>query len=122
MTAPQCAGAGSVACADHGCPAIALFAFVAAITPGPNNVMLSDSGLDFGFRRTIPHLIGITVGFTSLVAVTASGLGALFQRDPWLSTTLRMVASVSRLCPAQRIAIAVGLALLLVWTVWLINR
>jgi len=89
-------------------PAIALFAFVAAITPGPNNVMLSASGLNFGFRRTIPHMLGITLGFMSLVAVTASGLGALFQRAPWMSTTLRIVASVYLLYLAYRIATAAG--------------
>ncbi len=67
-------------------------------------------------------MLGITVGFMWLVAITGSGLGALFQGAPWMSTTLRFVASVYLLHLPYRIATAVGLALLLVWTVWLINR
>ena len=73
--------------------AIALFAFVASITPGPNNVMLWASGLDFGFRRTIPHLAGINIGFISLLLATSVGLGSLFERVSWMSVALRVVGS-----------------------------
>ena len=45
------------------------FAFVSSITPGPNNLMLSASGIVFGFNRTLPHLLGVAVGFTLLLFV-----------------------------------------------------
>ena len=60
--------------------AIALFGFVASVTPSLNNVMLWASGLNYGFRRTIPHIVGINIGFVSLLLATSFGLGALFQR------------------------------------------
>ncbi len=89
-------------------PAIALFALVAAITPGPNNVMLWASGLNFGLRRTVPHIAGIVAGFLSLLIATSSGLGALFQRAPWMSTTLRIIGSAYLLYLAYRVATAAG--------------
>ena len=53
--------------------AFALFAFVSSITPGPNNTMLLASGVNFGFRRSIPHALGVSIGF--MVMVVAVGLG-----------------------------------------------
>ena len=47
--------------------AFALFAFVTSVTPGPNNMMLLASGVNFGFNRTVPHILGISIGFFSLV-------------------------------------------------------
>ena len=84
--------------------ALAAFAFVSSITPGPNNLMLWSSGMNFGFRRTAPHLIGVFSGFLSLVLVTAVGIGSLFQRWPWLNTILRVVGSLYLLYLAWRIA------------------
>ena len=52
----------------------ALFALVTSITPGPNNTMLLASGLNFGFNRTIPHMLGITCGFFVLVVAVGFGL------------------------------------------------
>ena len=86
--------------------AIALFAFVASITPGPNNVMLWASWLNFGFRRTIPHLAGITTGFVSLLLATSFGLGALFERVDGLSLALRVIGSAYLLYLAYRVATA----------------
>ncbi|MET0445286.1 MAG: LysE family translocator [Pseudorhodoplanes sp.] len=65
------------------------FAVVMFFTPGPNNVMLLASGLNFGFRRTLPHIAGVTVGFAFMIAVTGLGLGALFTAQPWLQTVLK---------------------------------
>lgn len=62
--------------------ALALFAFVSSITPGPNNLMLLSSGTNFGLRRTLPHLFGVTVGFSFLVVVIGVGLGAVFEAVP----------------------------------------
>jgi len=87
-------------------PALAAFAFVSSITPGPNNVMLWASGLNFGFRRTLRHMIGVNIGFMSLLLATALGLGALFQRYEWLSPVLRLVGSGYLLYLAFRIATA----------------
>ena len=58
--------------------ALIAFAFVTSITPGPNNLMLLASGVNFGFRRTLPHMLGIGVGFTLMVAVVGLGLGEVF--------------------------------------------
>ena len=57
--------------------ALLIFAFVASATPGPNNVMLLASGVNFGFRRTIPHMFGIALGFAVLLLSVGFGLGAL---------------------------------------------
>ena len=57
--------------------ALLLFAFVSSITPGPNNLMLLASGVNFGFLRTIPHMLGIGVGFLILLLAVGFGLGAL---------------------------------------------
>ena len=86
--------------------ALATFAFVASITPGPNNVMLWASGLNYGFRRTVPHLAGVSIGFVSLLLASALGVGAAFQSQPWLSPTLRVVGSTYLLYLAWRIATA----------------
>ncbi|MDO9418777.1 LysE family translocator [Pararhizobium sp.] len=69
--------------------ALTLFAFTTSITPGPNNMMLFASGVNFGFRRTIPHMIGIGSGFFSLLIATGLGLGALLHSVPLLYTLLK---------------------------------
>jgi threonine/homoserine/homoserine lactone efflux protein len=72
---------------------LALFAFVSSITPGPNNIMLTSSGLLFGFARSIPHMLGITVGFGALLALCAAGIGSLLVAMPALQVTLKIVGS-----------------------------
>jgi threonine/homoserine/homoserine lactone efflux protein len=67
----------------------ATYAFVMSITPGPNNVMLTAAGANFGLRRTVPHILGVTCGFGFLVAASCGGLGLLFSRFPDLHTALR---------------------------------
>lgn len=88
--------------------ALAMFAFVASITPGPNNVMLWASGLNHGLRRTVPHLTGVSVGFVSLLLATSLGVGAAFERFPWLSPALRVAGSAYLLYLAWRVATAGG--------------
>jgi len=56
---------------------LATYAFVSSITPGPNNIMLTSSGIWFGFLRSIPHMLGITCGFAVLLAICAAGIGSL---------------------------------------------
>ncbi|MBR8220521.1 LysE family translocator [Burkholderia ambifaria] len=77
-------------------PAGMLFALVTSITPGPNNTMLLASGVNFGFRRTMPHLFGISIGVAILMLCVGFGLGEAFRRMPVLYTILE-VASVAYL-------------------------
>jgi len=84
--------------------ALAVFAFVSSITPGPNNVMLWASGLNFGMRRTAAHLAGVNIGFMSLLFVTAIGLGAVFERFGWMQATVRILGSGYLLYLAYRVA------------------
>lgn len=69
--------------------ALFLFALTTSITPGPNNMMLFASGVNFGFVRTIPHMLGIGVGFLSLLIAVGLGLGALLHSVPVLYTALK---------------------------------
>ncbi|MHC8363107.1 LysE family translocator [Pseudomonas sp. LS2P72] len=82
----------------------ALFALVTSITPGPNNTMLLASGVNFGFNRTIPHMLGITCGFFVLVVAVGFGLGAVFQTYPLLYSVLRYVGAAYLLYLAWKIA------------------
>jgi len=84
--------------------AFALFALVTSITPGPNNTMLLASGVNFGFNRTIPHMLGISCGFFLLVVAVGFGLGAVFQAYPILYTVLRYVGAAYLLYLAWKIA------------------
>lgn len=83
---------------------LALFAATMTGTPGPNNMMLTASGANFGFRRTVPHLIGISLGVASLIGVVAAGLGAVFQLYPWVQEGMKLLASAYLLYLAWRIA------------------
>jgi threonine/homoserine/homoserine lactone efflux protein len=67
----------------------ATYSFVMSITPGPNNVMLTASGANFGFRRTLPHLFGISAGCAVQMVAVCAGLGALFHQWPVLQTILQ---------------------------------
>ena len=69
--------------------ALVLFAFTTSITPGPNNMMLFASGVNFGFTRTVPHMLGIGAGFLSLLIAVGLGLGALLQTLPAVYTALK---------------------------------
>ncbi|MEO0994285.1 MAG: LysE family transporter, partial [Pseudomonadota bacterium] len=69
--------------------ALAAFAFVTSITPGPNNLMLMASGANYGFRRTVPHMLGIGVGFVVMVIAVGVGLAAVFEAIPAVLTVLQ---------------------------------
>ncbi|CUJ31994.1 Cysteine/O-acetylserine efflux protein [Achromobacter xylosoxidans] len=83
---------------------LALFALVSSITPGPNNVMLAASGLNFGFRRSMPHLFGVNLGFTLMIFLVGIGLGSVFQQAPVLYTVLKYVGAAYLLYLAWKIA------------------
>jgi threonine/homoserine/homoserine lactone efflux protein len=72
----------------------ATYSFIMAITPGPNNVMLTASGANFGFRRTVPHILGVSSGCAVQLVAVCAGLGALFTRWPVLQTALQWAGAV----------------------------
>jgi len=86
--------------------ALILFAFVAGVTPGPNNMMLMASGVNFGFRRTLPHLLGVCLGFPAMVALVGFGLDAIFSHFPGFLVALRYVSVAYMLWLAYKIATA----------------
>ncbi len=87
------------------------FLLIAAITPGPNNVMLTASGMNFGYKRTIPHILGIYVGFTVLIMLCAFGIGAAYHAFPQIETILKILGSAYLVYLAYKIATAGRLGL-----------
>ena len=83
---------------------LCLFAFVTSITPGPNNAMLFASGVNHGIRRTLPHLLGVTLGFTFMQLALGLGVGLVFEALPGLYSTLRALGLAYMLYLAWRIA------------------
>jgi len=73
---------------------IALFWFVAAYTPGPNNIVASYSGFNFGIKKTIPHILGTTLGFTSLVFFLTVGLINIFKLFPIIQIIIRYLGTL----------------------------
>ena len=90
--------------------ALALFAFVSSITPGPNNTMLMASGANFGFRASVPHLAGVALGFFVLVLAVGLGLGRVFAAWPQLHEVLAVAGGAYMLWLAWKIATATGIA------------
>tara|TARA_R110000868_G_scaffold410865_2_gene700559 strand:- start:11770 stop:12375 length:606 start_codon:yes stop_codon:yes gene_type:complete len=76
--------------------ALILFCVVSSVTPGPNNLMVMASGANFGYRRTLPHMLGIAFGFAAMVLLVGIGLMQLFETLPMLRQILT-VASVAYL-------------------------
>lgn len=81
-----------------------LFAIAGSFTPGPNNIMLTASGANFGFRRTLPHILGICIGFPLMVTAVGLGLGRLFEEVPVTHSVLKLAGSAYLLWLAWRIA------------------
>jgi threonine/homoserine/homoserine lactone efflux protein len=84
--------------------ALCSFAFVSSITPGPNNLMLMASGANFGFRRTVPHMLGVGIGFTVMVLLVGAGLMQVFDRWPVAHDALKAVSVAYLLWLAWKIA------------------
>lgn len=83
--------------------ALVLFAFATSITPGPNNMMLFASGVNFGFRRTVPHMLGIGAGFLSLLIGVGMGLGAVLHAYPPAFIALKVAGGLYLLWIAWKI-------------------
>lgn len=66
------------------------FAFISAITPGPNNILLMSSGALFGWQRSLPHLAGVLLGFAILMSSAVFGLGSVVAQWPWLVIIVRV--------------------------------
>jgi threonine/homoserine/homoserine lactone efflux protein len=90
--------------------ALVVFAFVTSVTPGPNNLMLLASGVNFGFVRTVPHMFGIAGGFATLLFGVGMGLGAVLKAYPALDLTLKIAGGAYLLYLAWKIAMSRSLA------------
>ena len=83
---------------------LVLFAAAVMLTPGPNVVLVTASGANFGFRRTIPQMLGITLGFGSMVAAAGLGLAGLVHAEPRLHSLLKYGGAAYLTYLAWRIA------------------
>jgi len=89
-------------------PALTALAIATLFTPGPNNAMLAASGANFGFRRTVPHLLGVATGFPLMLLLVGLTLGSLFQASALLRETLRWGGAILLLWIAWKIASSAG--------------
>ncbi len=79
------------------------FVFFGLFSPGPNVILLTASGARFGFRATVPHIIGVALGVGITAAVTGLGVGTLLQAAPMLTLILKIAASLWILVMAYRL-------------------
>ena len=84
--------------------ALAAFAFVTSITPGPNNLMLMTSGINFGMARTVPHMLGVSLGFTLMITLIGLGIMQLIDAIPGSQTAISVVSGLYLLYMAWKIA------------------
>ena len=80
------------------------YAFVTSVTPGPNNLMLMASGANFGFRRTIPHMLGVALGFVAMCFLVGFGLAGLIRQMPAIDTGMKVASVIYMLWLAWKIA------------------
>lgn len=73
---------------------VVLYAFVTSASPGPVNIVAASSGISYGVRRTLPQVMGATLGFSLLLFAVGLGLGKLFSNTPWLLTSLKLTGSL----------------------------
>jgi threonine/homoserine/homoserine lactone efflux protein len=88
--------------------AAAAFCFAGALTPGPNNVMLLASGVNFGFARTVPHMVGVVLGYAFLLLVIGMGLGQTVVEHPLAFQALRIIGALYMIWLAWKIATSRG--------------
>jgi threonine/homoserine/homoserine lactone efflux protein len=85
-----------------------LYCIAMSGTPGPNNVMVLASGVNYGYRRTLPHIFGINIGFSLMMFIMALGLGTVFLAEPRLQIALKVAGVAYMLWLAWKIATAAG--------------
>jgi threonine/homoserine/homoserine lactone efflux protein len=83
-----------------------LFAIATTFTPGPNNIMIMSSGMNFGVKRTLPMYFGMIIGYPLMIVSVALGLGALFTQYNWLQQGLKIVGSCYMLYLAYKIMVS----------------
>ena len=81
-----------------------LFGIATAFTPGPNNILSSYSGFNFGFKKTIPLMLGVILGWTSMLTVMASGLIIIFQKYIFLQSIIKILGTIFLIYLAYKIA------------------
>ena len=81
-----------------------LFAFSAMVSPGPNNLMLMHSGLNFGIKRTLPQFVGSTIGLIFMMLLIAAGLGILFEKVPNIKVVIKVLGTLYMLFLACKIS------------------
>lgn len=86
--------------------ALAAFAFVSSVTPGPNNLMLMASGANYGLARTVPHMLGVSIGFTAMIVLIGLGLAGVFAAFPAAYTVLKVLSCAYLLYLAWMLATA----------------
>ena len=74
--------------------ALSVFYFTMFVTPGPNNAMLTASGMKFGYLKTLPHLIGIPLGHTIQISLTCLGLGSIFLKYPQIQFYMKIMCAL----------------------------
>ncbi len=84
--------------------ALVMFALVTSVTPGPNNLMLMTSGANFGFRLTLPHMLGVSLGHSFMLFILGVGLAQAFTAFPVLHTVLKVLSAGYMLYLAWRLA------------------
>ncbi len=82
-----------------------LFAIAATVTPGPNNIMILSSGMNYGIRRSLPHWLGICLGAPAMLLILGLGLGSLVQQWPWLHLGIKLLGSAYLIWLAWKLAI-----------------
>ena len=83
---------------------LVLFGIATAFTPGPNNIMSSYSGFNFGFKKTIPLMLGVTFGWTTLLTLMSSGLIIIFQKYIFLQNAIKILGTIFLIYLAYKIA------------------
>jgi len=86
--------------------ALLAFALVSSITPGPNNIMLMSSGTNFGIKKSLPHMLGVSIGFALMVGLVGVGLMQLFAIYPIIQKILKVVSITYLIYLSYKIAVA----------------
>ncbi|MDM3870905.1 LysE family translocator [Porticoccus sp. W117] len=84
--------------------ALFVFAFSSTVTPGPNNIMIMTSGMNYGVRKSVPHFLGICIGFPVMVVLVGLGLGVVFERYPVVHQAIKIAGIIYLLYLSWKIA------------------